>query len=98
MLVGECVELVRPADVDWIDALRYITPILYQSIVLGQVMALLPELTYQLLQILVLHHGCVVGRSLGLASHHACHVSGCDLGLSVVSDFVVPVVLLLHCP
>ena len=98
VLVGERVELVCPADVNWIDTLRYITPVLYQSIVLVRVIALLPELAYQLLQILVLHHGCVVGRSLGLASHHACHVCGCDLGLSVVRDFVVPVVLLLRCP
>ena len=96
MLVGERVELVCPADVNWIDTLRYITPVLYQSIVLVRVIALLPELTYQLLQILVLHHGCVVGRPLGLATHHARHVSGCNLSLSVVRDFVVTVVLLLR--
>ena len=90
MLVGERVELVRPADVDWIDTLGYITSIL--------VIALLPKLTDQLLKIMVLHHGCVVGWSLGLASHHACHVSGCNLGLSIVRNFIVPVVLLLRCP
>lgn len=98
MLVGERVELVRPTDVYWIDTLGYITPVLNQSIVLVRVIALLPELTYQLLQILVLHHGCVMGRPLALASHHACHISGCDLGLSIVRDFVVPIVLLLRCP
>ena len=98
MLVGECMELVRPADVDWVDTLRHITPILYQSIALGPVTTPLPELTDQLLQIMVLHYGCVVGWSLGLASHHACHVSGCDLGLSIIRDFIVPIVLLLRCP
>ena len=45
MLVGECVELVRPADVDWVDTLGHIAPILYQSIALGPVTTLLPELT-----------------------------------------------------